>query len=1018
MTRWLSFVVFCLLEIGWFVVEWFQGFEQWLVRRRQSKQSFVREARCHGENGIRRRSHGVTCKGKQGRGISLFSFWMIFMVLWRVGEAHNPGPQEADCWSLGTFNPSGVTSKADVIGQLEGDFWGICETHLSVIGKRRFVHALRCQKSKWSNFITGAPCPLRARSEEVGSFKGVAGMTSWPARALAHSLHDGWYQSARVQVLGAFIHNLWISIAVVYGYPYSRTHHAPRFQTEQLLAGAIDRIACQTSGPRVVMGDFNWEQDELAQLKRLEDLGFKDLQTLAFEWWGTPIKATGRGSRRIDYVYVSPELWPLLQKVVVDDAQWADHSAVYGVFRGWKPAIEKHHGKFPVQAEWPEDFPEVAYPNLPNQTVAYASFWKNIEQAASDAIVDAGGSPWVVAQCGRGQTLDTATTMQQQAPIRKSRWGEESPCFFGNSIRYSQQFKQVRRCQSLVALCRSNPHVTADMQQLWRVILAAPGFPGGFSVWWTREGYPKYGGPAELQDALPNHDECQTLFLGVKTEVQGFANQLSKQRYRRAKEIRANNMRYVYKDCAREPPKKVDVLVESVTAEVHEVDQANHVVQLSEPSKFSSQKTAVVQGVEVQIHPQDATTVVLDPFPNIQPGDEIRQTTVVAALPEVFEAFRQEWEPRWNRHSSIRETQWDQICGFAKDTLRPIQWNFTNWSEDMFTQVVRSKKATAATGPDGVTRQDLLALPRHAITSLLGVYHKVEHEAKWPLQLTTGIVSSLEKTPDAQSVRQYRPVVVYPMVYRVWSSARARQFLKMFAKVTPPGLRGGLPAQQSKSIWFEMALAIEEDQVHSQSLLGLVADLQKAFNTIPRCPIWQCLISLGCPSWLIRGWAAFVNQQVRRFKVRNSIGPAIPSDCGYPEGCGLSVCAMAVIDLLLDHWMRNQFPFLKVLTYVDDWQLLHSHQVDQAGIENSLLDFVASLDMCLDHGKTFTWSTNAACRSQLRGGRFKVVHHARSLGVHANFTRQTVPLCCKGCFVKSFSMAKGITWNWGHECRR
>ena len=274
------------------------------------------------------------------------------------------------------------------------------------------------------------------------------------------------------------------------------------------------------------------------------------------------------------------------------------------------------------------------------------------------------------------------------------------------------------------------------------------------------------------------------------------------------------------------------------------------------------------------------------------------------------------------------------------------------------------------------------------MSSLLGVYHKVESEAQWPLQLTTGIVSSLEKTPDAQSVRQYRPVVVYPLVYRIWSSARARQFLKMFAKVTPPGLRGGLPAQQSKSIWFEMALALEEDQVHSQSLLGLVADLQKAFNTIPRSPVWQCLISLGCPDWLIRAWAAFVNQQVRRFKVRTSIGPAIPSDCGYPEGCGLSVCAMAVIDLLLDHWMRHQFPFLKVLTYVDDWQLLHRHLSEQDGIETRLLDFVASLDMKLDHGKTFTWSTNASCRSQLRGGRFKVVHHAKSLGVHANFTKQ------------------------------
>ncbi len=281
-----------------------------------------------------------------------------------------------------------------------------------------------------------------------------------------------------------------------------------------------------------------------------------------------------------------------------------------------------------------------------------------------------------------------------------------------------------------------------------------------------------------------------------------------------------------------------------------------------------------------------------------------------------------------------------------------------------------------------------MSLPTHAVQSILKVFHRVEGQAQWPLQLTNGIVSSLEKTPDAQSVKQYRPVVIYPIIYRVWSSARARQFLKSLVKVTPSGLRGGLPARQSKSIWFEVAMALEADHVDNPSLLGIVADLQKAFNTIPRTPLWQCLIALGCPSWLIRAWAAFVNQQVRRFKVRTSVGPGIQSDCGYPEGCGLSVCAMAVVDLLLDHWMVSQFPSLQVLTFVDDWQFIHRISSEQDAIEARLLHFVELLDMKLDRQKTFTWSTNADTRTKLRQGQFRVMHHAKSLGVHANFTKQ------------------------------
>ena len=583
----------------------------------------------------------------------------------------------------------------------------MCETHLSSIGSRRFIHALRCQKSRWQYVIPGAPCPLRARSEEVGSFTGVAGLSTWPTRALAHSLHDGWYQSSRVQVLGAFIQQMWINIAVVYGYPYSKTHHAPRYQTEQLLEGAINRIACQTSGPRVIMGDFNWEPHELTQLQRLEDMGFKELQTIAWEWWGIPIRPTGKGDRRIDCVYVSPELFPALRRVVVDDVQWTDHSAVYGVFQGWKPVVERFHWKMPMQADWPKQFDPVEYPDLPNQTIAYASFWDSLEKSASRSQQAQQGKPWQNGQFGRGQTLETIpTTRFQHAPIRKSRADEEVPAYFGNSIRYAQQFKQVRRLQSLVAQGVKHTTRGGDVGLLWNAIRNAPGFVGGFCAWWQREGFPKHGGPRQLSVTVPPHEECLGLFQAVKFEVQAFAKQLSQQRYHHAKELRAKNLRYVYKDCAREPPRKVDVLVETVTADVVEVSQQHAVVEVDQPVPFQNHLPVVNHGKPLRIISQEGKQVQLEPNSAVEVGDTLRQSTVIAEIPAIFEAFRQEWEPRWVRHSRVCDSQWDQINQFAKHHLRPIPWHFPEWTEDRFVQVVRSKKSTAATGPDGISRQE------------------------------------------------------------------------------------------------------------------------------------------------------------------------------------------------------------------------------------------------------------------------------------------------------------------------
>ena len=240
-----------------------------------------------------------------------FSVWvtcLCFLQCIRYGEATHPGPNSQAEWSIGTFNPNGLAHRADVVSDLSGDFWGVTETHLSRIGFQKFTKGLQCNKSKFKYVIPGKPCPLRARSQEAGDFTGVAALSKWPCRSLPHSIPPIIYDSSRVQVVGVCIQSVWVTVGILYGFPKSTTHLHPKFCTEQHLEALIDRVACQTVGPRIIMGDFNWERNELSQLDRLEDLGFVDIQDLANSWWSTPIRPTGTGTRRIDYVYISKRI--------------------------------------------------------------------------------------------------------------------------------------------------------------------------------------------------------------------------------------------------------------------------------------------------------------------------------------------------------------------------------------------------------------------------------------------------------------------------------------------------------------------------------------------------------------------------------------------------------------------------------------------------------------------------------------------------------------------------------------
>ena len=981
---------FCLFLCGLFVVipSWFRVVATWLKWCNLKSQG----SRCpyagvgHGNNGkIKRGSQ--RCQSS----VSVWIACLCFLQCIRYGEAKHPGPELKVEWSIGTFNPNGLAHRADVVSDLPGDFWGVTETHLSRIGFQKFTKGLQCNKSEFRYVIPGKPCQLRARSQEAGDFTGVAALSKWPCRSLPHSIPSAIYDTSRVQVVGVCIHGIWMTVGITYGFPKSTTHMHPKFCTEQHLEAVIDRVAGQTVGPRIIMGDFNWERHELSQLDRLEDMGFVEIQSLANDWWSTPIRPTGTGTRRIDYVYISRELIGLFKGVVLDDAQWPDHSSVAAVFHCPPSAIESYHWHLPQHTKWPQDwiFDFCPSPDA-SPTWKYAEFWNQVEQSASHEMVVRGFSPLTKSETGRGQTLDTKRRSFCPAPLRKSRNGEIQPEYFGPSVKYSQLFKQARRLQSFVRASKSSAdHQKTHLPALWRSICNAPGFRGGFCKWWHNDGHTYGNRFFQIGSDIPCADDAADLFQAVQSFVKDVEKRLIRDRVAGAKQRRATDLRYVFRDCQKDQPSKVGLLIDSKHAEVVDINYDDYAIILEPPVSFLQDEPVCHAGKPLEIIHSEPDCLWVNDVSCINIGDSIRQTKVLSDVSSIFDAFRQEWEPRWKRATQILPSQWMQISNFAQQSLPRTEWCFRDWDLSQFRVAMKSKKKTAATGPDGISRADLMSFPDTVLEGITSLYQDIETSHQWPAQMTIGIVSSLEKTPGALHTSEYRPIVVYSLLYRIWASRRARDFLRSFVAIAPDGVRGGIPSRQAKSIWYEAAFLLEQANVDASSCIGVVADLSKAFNTIPREPIWVALAAMGVPRWFIKTWASFVACQSRRFKVRQSVGPPIYSDVGYPEGCALSVCAMAIIDFLLDCWLRPIHPSVQIMSYVDDWQIIHRILDQHAQIVQSLWDFVDAVAMKVDKRKSFVWATLARERKILREtSNLQVVLCAKELGAHLNFCRK------------------------------
>ena len=715
------------------------------------------------------------------------------------------------------------------------------------------------------------------------------------------------------------------------------------------------------------------------------------MQDCAAFQWGQSVSRTSRGSKRIDHMWISPELQFQLLGVEVQFDHWADHAAVVAKFRNWGTGMVSDEWYMPAAFAWPAEWTcQVQWDASQDTTVAYAHLWSQLETQASSwqALHGVRIRPL---QCGRAQTLESKKQVHRLAPCRKGRVGEVQPSFMGVSLQHARYFKQLRRLQALkqqLSCEAASWNANENRHATWRAIRNAVGFPEGFGIWWHKHDLSPVL-PEVLPVLCPSAEVVQKMFEIFQKFVGTYEGQLAQTRYRLAKQRRAENLNYVFQDCKAEPLPQADTLLDQVEVGIEEVREEDSSIVLVSPVQLLPDVPVVAGGKVLEVVHAEHDQLWVEDVTGVGPGMFVSQQRAIMDDQAILARFRDTWKPRWNKMSHVADGQWEQIFAFARRHFQPIQWVVAPWTTERFAAAVKRKKPKAAKGPDGVSQLDLVALPAQSHSAFVALFQAMEAGQPWPQQLATGFVTSLAKVETAQQVDSFRPVTVYSLLYRIWSSERAREALQNITRVVPSSVQGGVPGRQAKVIWYTEAQALELAHLHDSELNGLQMDIQKCFNAIPRMPPWCVLHQLGFPEHVLRAWVGFVSGQARRFRIRRSTGEAIFSLCGLPEGCALSVFGMVVIDWLLDVWLQQLTPSPSLQAFIDDWSVMFGDFRELGQVWESVLEFTRCLDLTLDLRKTKLWSTAAAARKQFREGELEVAYIARVLGAHQNYTKHS-----------------------------
>lgn len=815
---------------------------------------------------------------------------------------------------------------------------------------------------------------------------GVAFLSPHPCRALPVPWPDDLFETGRVQFACSYWDSFWVSGGVVYGFPSGITHRNAKSRTEEILDFMISH-AIQLVGPRFLAGDWNFEPHQLEACSRLRDLGWCEVQELECRRFGRTPRMTCKHKTQKDHLWLSPELQHWYLGLDFHDL-FADHITIVAKFLKIPQQICRWVWPRPQAVDWTL-VPDLSQPvdfSHGSPTDSYTQLWTSKESLAASAL-----DSWRPNQGGRASCYAPIRKKGWPTPLRKGRSHDVQLGFHGFSVQHVRWTKQLRRLQSYcrwVLSHQPNPNNGVHGVDLWSSILKASGFGTGFQQWWPQRSCHLPYDPQIVPNYPPSAFVADRIYQALLFEVRSLEDRLKQAKKAHAVQQRQDSPHIIFRDLKMPAPMPVESLLVGNQTVVSALCVEDSALELDPPCIFDDDAPVLAGGHVLDIIHAEPDKIWVENLHGITEKTPVTQSKLVGTLPDLFEAFHEQWRKRWCKHDQIPHSQWNQILDFAKRAFPVLQLPHLQVDSTLLKAEILRKKARSATGLDGVSRVDLVQATPNVLLSLLSCYHRAETDGLWPQQLLAGSVVSLAKTPQASKVNEFRPITIFGLPYRLWSGLHARHALNAADEWVDAGVYGNRRGHQAADMWSTIIHQVADSYANESHFSGLIADIEKAYNCLPRWPVFCAAVQAGTPNEITTAWAGATAQMVRHFKIRDSYSPGFLTSTGLAEGDALSCYGMLLVDHLFHRWIAASAPSIQSLSYVDNWELVTSDSEAALQQLEVVMTFSRMLDLTVDRSKTFCWSTSPEIRGRFRSMGIPVRHSVKDLGAHLAFSRQ------------------------------
>lgn len=239
------------------------------------------------------------------------------------------------------------------------------------------------------------------------------------------------------------------------------------------------------------------------------------------------------------------------------------------------------------------------------------------------------------------------------------------------------------------------------------------------------------------------------------------------------------NISVLYQDLKPVKRDRLDFLKEKAEFQVIAVDSIGTQVNVDPAVSEHAGATWSWEGNPLQVTVINEYTLQLGcPLPELESGHLFIRHSVVADTCFLHERLLEYWRTTWCAHSSVSPEVWANVTGFFTAFMPTLDFTLSPITLQQWRHALCRYKPTAARGVDGISHLDLLALPGIWTLRLLELLNQIEGGTlQWPQCVLYGVVNLLAKDIDPVNISRYRPVVTFSIIYRTWSSLRAKQLL-------------------------------------------------------------------------------------------------------------------------------------------------------------------------------------------------------------------------------------------------